>query len=281
MFNTMKTFALMAGLSVLLVLIGGAFFGEQGALLFFLGSLAINLGSFWFSDTIVLRSYRARVVSEAEAPRLVSTVARLAQRADLPMPRVAVIPQQAPNAFATGRGPGSAVVAVTEGLLSMLNQDELEGVLAHELGHVKNRDILLSTIAASMVGAITMISRWGFYLGGSRERGVNPIVGLAVMILAPIGAMLLQMSVSRSREFGADKAGAEISGKPLALASALTKLERFAQSRPTDVNPATSHLFIVNPLGGLSGVTKLFRTHPATGDRVTALQRLAQQMGQA
>ena len=281
MMNTLKTFFLMAGLSVLLVVIGGAFFGEQGAILFFVGSLALNFGSFWFSDRIVLKSYRAQVVTEADAPNLVRTVARLAQRAELPMPRVAIIPNQAPNAFATGRGPKSAVVAVTQGLLQMLDQDELEGVLAHELGHVKNRDVLLSTIAASMVGAITLISRFGFYMGGGRNRGGNPIVAIAVMILAPIGAMLLQMSVSRSREFGADKAGAEISGKPLALASALGKLERFAQSRPTDVNPATSHLFIVNPLGGLGGVSKLFRTHPATGERVTALTRIAQQMGQA
>lgn len=279
--NTFKTFLLMAGLSALLVLLGGAFFGESGAIGFFVVSLVINLGSFWFSDKIVLRSYRARVVSEAEAPRLVSTVRRLAGAAGLPMPRVAIVPNPAPNAFATGRGPKSAVVAVTDGLLGMLNQDELEGVLAHELGHVKNRDILLSTIAASMVGAITMISRWGFFMGGGRSRGVNPIVGLAMMILAPMGAMLLQMSVSRSREFGADRAGAEISGKPLALASALGKLERYSSRSPQDVNPATSHMFIVSPLGGLGGMSKLFRTHPATGDRVSALQRIAAQMGQA
>ena len=280
MVNTLKTFALLAGLSALLVVIGGAFFGEQGAILFFVGSLALNMGSFWFSDTIVLKSYRARVVTEADAPNLVATVRRLADAAGLPMPRVAIIPNPAPNAFATGRGPRSAVVAVTDGLLGILSQDELEGVLAHELGHVKNRDILLSTIAASMVGAITLISRLGMYMGGGRNRGVNPLVGLAVMILAPIGAMVLQMSVSRSREFGADRAGGIISRKPLALAAALGKLERFAQSRPTDVNPATSHLFIINPLGPLGGMKKLFRTHPATGDRITALQRQAREMGQ-
>ncbi len=279
--NTLKTFLLMAGLSALLVLLGGAFFGESGAIGFFVVSLAINLGSFWFSDKIVLRSYRARVVSEAEAPHLVGTVRRLAQAAELPMPTVAIVPNPAPNAFATGRGPTSAVVAVTEGLLSALNQDELEGVLAHELAHVKNRDVLLSTIAASMVGAITLISRWGFFMGGGRDRNVNPIVGLAMMILAPLGAMLLQMSVSRSREFGADRTGAQISGKPLALASALGKLERYAARRPQNVNPATSHLFIVNPLGGLGGVSKLFRTHPATGERVSALQRIAVELGQA
>ncbi len=271
----------MAGLSGLLVLLGGAFFGESGAIGFFVVSLAINLGSYWFSDRIVLRSTRARVVSEAEAPTLVATVRRLAETAELPMPTVAIVPNPAPNAFATGRGPKSAVVAVTEGLLGMLSQDELEGVIAHELGHVKNRDILLSTIAASMVGAITLISRLGFYMGGGRNRGVNPIVGLAMMIFAPMGAMLLQMSVSRSREFGADRAGALISHKPLALASALGKLQRYSTSRPQDVNPATSHMFIVSPLGGLGGVSKLFRTHPATGERVTALQRIAAELGQA
>ncbi len=279
--NTLKTFALMAGLSALLVALGGALFGQSGAAGFFLVSLVINLGSFWFSDKIVLRSQRARVVTEADAPRLVSTVRRLADAAGLPMPTVAIVPNPAPNAFATGRGPKSAVVAVTDGLLGMLNQDELEGVLAHELGHVKNRDILLSTIAASMVGAITMISRWGFFMGGGRDRDTNPIVAIAMMILAPVGAMLLQMSVSRSREFGADRAGALISRKPLALASALGKLERYAAGRPSNANPATSHLFIISPLGGAGGMSKLFRTHPATGDRVTALHRIAAELGQA
>lgn len=273
--NGLKTFLLMGALSALLVLIGGAIGGEQGAIVAFGLSLVMNIGSYWFSDKVVLRMYRARVVSEAEAPRLVGTVRRLAQRADLPMPKVAIIPGMAPNAFATGRNPKHAVVAATEGLLQMMNQDELEGVLAHELGHIKNRDMLLQTVAAAMVGAITMIARWGMFFGGSRDRGTNPIVLIATMLLAPLGAVLIQMAVSRSREYGADQAGGEISGKPLALASALSKLERAAHARPTDVNPATSHMFIVNPLGGLKGMTSLFRTHPETGKRIAALQQQA------
>ena len=274
--NGLKTFLLMGALSALLVLIGGAIGGEQGAIFAFGLSLVMNIGSYWFSDKVVLRMYRARVVTEAEAPRLVGTVRRLAQRANLPMPKVAIIPGMAPNAFATGRNPKHAVVAATEGLLQMMNQDELEGVLAHELGHIKNHDMLLQTVAAAMVGAITMIARWGMFFGGGRDReGANPIVLIATMLLAPLGAVLIQMAVSRSREFGADQAGGEISGKPLALASALSKLERAAHARPTDVNPATSHMFIVNPLGGLKGMTSLFRTHPETGKRIAALQQQA------
>lgn len=276
--NTIKTFLLLGAMSALLVLAGGALGGEQGAILAFGFSLVLNAGSYWFSDTIVLRSYRARVVTEAEAPRLVSTVNRLARRAGLPMPKVAIIPGMAPNAFATGRNPKNAVVAATEGLLQMMDQDELEGVIAHELGHIKNRDILISTIAAAMVGAITMVARWGMFFGGGRDRnggGANIIVALVMMIAAPIAAMLIQMAVSRSREFGADRAGGEISGKPLALASALRKLESFAAARPTDVNPATSHMFIVNPLGGSKGLSSLFRTHPQTADRIAKLEAQA------
>ncbi len=276
--NTIKTFLLLGAMSALLVLAGGALGGEQGAILAFGFSLVLNAGSYWFSDTIVLRSYRARVVTEAEAPRLVSTVNRLARRAGLPMPKVAIIPGMAPNAFATGRNPKNAVVAATEGLLQMMDQDELEGVIAHELGHIKNRDILISTIAAAMVGAITMVARWGMFFGGGRDRnggGANIIVALVMMIAAPIAAMLIQMAVSRSREFGADRAGGEISGKPLALASALRKLESFATARPTDVNPATSHMFIVNPLGGAKGLSSLFRTHPQTADRIAKLEAQA------
>jgi len=275
--NAIKTFLLLGAMSALLVVIGGALGGEQGAILALGISLVMNAGSYWFSDKIVLRSYRARVVTEAEAPRLVGTVNRLARRAELPMPRVAIIPGMGPNAFATGRNPKNAVVAVTEGLLQMMDQDELEGVIAHELGHIKNRDILISTIAAAMVGAITMVARWGMFLGGGRNRngGGNMIVALVMMIAAPVAAMLIQMAVSRSREFGADRSGGEISGKPLALASALRKLESFAASRPTDVNPATSHMFIVNPLGGAGGFSSLFRTHPQTADRVAKLEAQA------
>ena len=261
-------------MSALLVLIGGAMGGQQGAILAFGFSIVMNAGSYWFSDTIVLKSYKARLVTEAEAPKLVRTVKRLSERAGLPMPRVAIIPGMGPNAFATGRGPDNAVVAATEGLLQMMNQDELEGVIAHELGHIKNRDILISTIAAAMVGAITMVARWGMFFGGGRSRGGgggNVFAMLAMMIAAPLAGGMIQMAISRSREFGADAAGGEISGKPLALASALRKLENFAHQRPNDVNPATSHMFIVNPLGGGGGMGKLFRTHPMTEDRVARL----------
>jgi len=274
--NFVKTLLLMSILSALLVLLGGALGGRGGASVALVISLAMNVGSYWFSDKIVLRVYKARVVTEAESPQLVGTVRRLAERAGLPMPRVAIIPSAGPNAFATGRGPKSAVVAATTGLLELVDQDELEGVIAHELGHVRNRDILLSTVAASMVGAITMISRWGLFFGGGRDRGrgVHPIVAIVMMIAAPMAAVLIQMAVSRSREFGADKAGAEISGKPRALASALAKLEQYAHARPTDVNPATSHLFIVNPLGG-GRMSGLFRTHPRTEERIAKLEEMA------
>jgi heat shock protein HtpX len=271
--NGLKTFLLLGAMSGLLVLIGGAMGGQQGAVMAFGFSIVMNAGSYWFSDKIVLRAYRARVVTEAEAPQLVGTVRRLAGRAGLPMPRVAIIPGMGPNAFATGRGPNNAVVAATEGLLQMMNQDELEGVLAHELGHIKNRDILISTIAAAMVGAITMVARWGMFFGGGRNRegGGNIVTMLVMMIAAPLAAVLIQMAVSRSREYGADQAGGEISGKPLALASALRKLEGFAHARPSDTNPATSHMFIVNPLGGAGGMGKLFRTHPLTEERIARL----------
>jgi len=275
--NAIKTFLLLGAMSGLLVLLGGAMGGRSGMIIAFGISIVMNAGSYWFSDKIVLRAYKARIVTEADHPQLVGTVRKLADRAGLPMPRVAIVPGMAPNAFATGRGPKNAVVAATEGLLRMMTQDEIEGVLAHELGHVKNRDILISTIAAAMVGAITMIARWGmFFGGGGRDRGGGNIVAmLAMMIAAPFAGMLIQMAVSRSREFGADQAGGEISGKPLALASALRKLEMGAQNSPTDVNPATSHMFIVNPLGGAGGMSKLFRTHPLTTDRIARLEAQA------
>ncbi|MCO4768848.1 MAG: zinc metalloprotease HtpX [Deltaproteobacteria bacterium] len=276
--NALKTFVLLGAMSMLLVLIGGAMGGQQGALIALGFSVVMNAGSYWFSDRIVLRAYKARIVTDSDAPQLVAIVRRLARQAGLPMPRVAVLPGMGPNAFATGRNPDNAVVAVTEGLLQMMTPDELEGVVAHELGHVKNRDILISTLAAAMVGAITMVARWGMFFGGGRDRnggGGNIIVMLVMMVSAPLAAVLIQMAVSRSREFGADQAAGEITGKPLALASALRKLESFAQQRPTDVNPATSHMFIVNPLGGSGGVGKLFRTHPVTAERVARLEAQA------
>lgn len=272
--NGVRTFLLMGALTSLLVVLGGLLGGQNGAFGAFLVALVMNLGSYWFSDRIVLAMYGARVVTEAEAPALVQTVARLARRADLPMPRVALIPMEQPNAFATGRNPETAVVAITEGLLRMLNQDELEGVMAHELAHVKNRDILVSTLAATMVGAITMISRWGLFFGGDRDRGVHPVVLIAMAIVAPLAALLVQLAISRGREFGADEGGARISGKPWALASALHKLESYAHARPADVNPSTAHMFIISPLGGVGAIANLFRTHPATQDRVARLMAM-------
>lgn len=279
--NTVKTFLLMAGMTALLMLIGELVGGQSGMMIALVFAGVMNIGSWWFSDRIVLAMYSARVVTEDEAPELVGIVRELTQRAGMPMPRVAIIPEETPNAFATGRNPENAVVAATAGLLRILDRDELAGVMAHELAHVKNRDTLISTVAATMAGAIGMVARMGFFFGGSRDDedgGGNPIVLIGALIVAPIAAMVLQMAVSRSREYGADAMGAQISGQPLALARALNKLDRIAQGHPVDVNPATSHMFIINPLGGLGGVKKLFRTHPLTEDRVARLKDLAAAM---
>lgn len=279
--NTVKTFLLMAGMTALLMLIGELVGGQSGMMIALVFAGVMNVGSWWFSDRIVLTMYRARVVSEDEAPELVGIVRELTQRAGMPMPRVAIIPEETPNAFATGRNPENAVVAATAGLLRILDRDELAGVMAHELAHVQNRDTLISTVAATMAGAIAMVARMGLWFGGGRdedEGGGNPIVLIGALIIAPIAAMVLQMAVSRSREYGADAVGAKISGQPLALARALNKLERIAQGHPVDVNPATSHMFIINPLGSLGGVTKLFRTHPTTEERVERLKALAAAM---
>ena len=279
--NTVKTFLLMAGMTALLMLIGELVGGQSGMMIALVFAGVMNIGSWWFSDRIVLAMYSARVVTEDEAPELVGIVRELTQRAGMPMPRVAIIPEETPNAFATGRNPENAVVAATAGLLRILDRDELAGVMAHELAHVKNRDTLISTVAATMAGAIGMVARMGFFFGGSRDDedgGGNPIVLIGALIVAPIAAMVLQMAVSRSREYGADAMGAQISGQPLALARALNKLDRIAQGHPVDVNPATSHMFIINPLGSLGGVKKLFRTHPLTEDRVARLKDLAAAM---
>lgn len=279
--NTVKTFLLMAGMTFLLMFIGEAVGGQSGMMFALVAAGVMNVGSWWFSDRIVLAMYGARVVTEDEAPELVSVVRELTQRAGMPMPRVAIIPEEVPNAFATGRNPENAVVAATAGLLRILDRDELAGVMAHELAHVKNRDTLISTVAATLAGAIGMIARMGLWFGGGRdddEGGGNPVVLLGALIVAPFAAMLLQMAVSRSREYGADAMGAQISGQPLALARALNKLERIAQGHPIDVNPATSHMFIINPLGSLGGVTKLFRTHPSTEERVERLKAIAAAM---
>jgi heat shock protein HtpX len=277
--NTFKTIFLLGTLTGLLVVFGNYFGGTQGMMIAFLFALLMNFGAYWFSDKIVLRMYRARQVTEAEAPELVSLVRSLSQRARLPMPKVWIVPSPAPNAFATGRNPEHAAVAVTEGLLQIMNRDQLEGVLAHELGHITNRDTLISAVAATLAGVIMMLAnmaRWAAFFGGGRDdedRG-GGVVGLLVMaILAPIAALLIQMAISRTREFVADATAAHLTKKPLALASALERLQMAAERIPLDANPATSHLFIVNPLSGRS-LLRLFSTHPSVEERVKRLRAI-------
>ncbi|HPZ44192.1 MAG TPA: zinc metalloprotease HtpX [Bacillota bacterium] len=277
--NNLKVFLLMGLLSVILVLIGSAVGGQSGAILFFLISLAMNFFTYYFSDKVAISMTRSQPVSEREAPELYSIVRRLAQRAGLPMPRLYVTPSPQPNAFATGRNPANSAVAVTEGLLQLLNRTELEGVLAHELAHIKNRDVLVGTIAAAFAGAITMLAniiQWGAILGMGRddeEGGAGALGALLLAIIAPIAAMIIQMAISRSREYGADETGARIAGNTQGLASALLKLESAAHRIPMQVNPAASHLFIVNPLSGQS-VARLFSTHPPIADRVERLKKM-------
>ena len=269
--------ALMMGL---LLFIGDWMGGEQGLFIAFVFSLLMNFGMYWFSSKIVLMTYRAKEVTEAEAPRLFGIVRRLATQAQLPMPKVYVVPGDTPNAFATGRNPEHSAVAVTEGILRMLSDDELEGVIAHELAHVKHRDILIATLVASMAGTITFVARMAMYAsmfgGGSRDReDSNPIGQILLIILAPIAAMLIQFAVSRSREFAADEGGAQISQRPMSLANALRKLEKGAQQIPMEnAGTATAHMFIVNPLRG-GGITKLFSTHPPAEERIARLEQIA------
>jgi len=278
--NTLKTTFLMALLTVLLVTAGGAMGGEGGMMLAFLFALIMNGVSYWFSDKIVLRMYGAKEISADEAPALHRIIRDLTLRAQMPMPKLYLIPQEAPNAFATGRDEKHAAVAVTEGILRILDEAELRGVLAHELSHIKNRDILVGTIAATMAGAISMLANmahWGMILGGrssDNREGGHPIVALLMIIIAPLAAMLVQMAISRSREFGADATGAMISGDPLSLANALRKLERGAQRIPMEANPATAHMFIVNPLTG-GGLMTLFSTHPPMEERIRRLESMA------
>ena len=277
--NTLKTTFLMALLTVLLVTAGGALGGEGGMVMAFLLALVMNGVSYWFSDKIVLRMYGAKEIGPEEAPKLHRMVQELTLRVKMPMPKLYLIPQEAPNAFATGRDEQHAAVAVTEGILRILNEAELRGVLAHELSHIKNRDILVGTIAAAMAGAISMlanIAHWGMIFGGrgndDREGG-HPIVALAMIIVAPLAALLVQMAISRSREFGADATGAAISGDPLSLANALRKLQRGVERTPMEANPATAHMFIVNPLTG-GGLMTLFSTHPPLEERVRRLEEM-------
>lgn len=277
--NIAKTAALMTGLTVLLVFAGGALGGRSGMILFFIIAAGMNLFSYWFSDKIVLKMYKAKEVTEGEAPELYGVVRDLAARANMPMPKVYVIPSEAPNAFATGRNPNHAAVAATRGTLRLLDREELTGVLAHELAHVRNRDILIGTIAATIAGAISMMAtmaQWAMIFGGGRRDGNNGgIVGmLAMMILAPISAGLIQMAISRSREYAADASGAALCGNPMWLASALRKLEAASRRVPIDANPATAHMFIVNPLRG-GGMAKLSSTHPPIAERVSRLEKMA------
>ena len=280
MSNGMKTALLLGLLTGLLLFIGDALGGESGLYVAFAFSLLLNAGSYWFSSSIVLASYRAREVTESDSPRLFGIVRRLATQASLPMPRVYIIPQETPNAFATGRDPGHAAVAATEGILRILSDDELEAVIAHELSHVQHRDILISSVAAALAGAITILGRSAMYAtmfgGGSRDRGNSgPGGGFLMIILAPIAAMLIQLAVSRSREYSADEAGAELSHRPLSLANALRKLEKAAEELPmTNAGTATAHLFIVNPLRG-QGFARLFSTHPPTAERIARLEQMA------
>lgn len=272
--NTLKTTFLMALLTVLLVFLGNAIGGQSGAMMAFILAAGMNFFSYWYSDKLVLRTYRAQEVSEAQAPQLYTIVRRLSQRAHLPMPKVYIIPNDTPNAFATGRDPNHAAVAVTEGIMRMLSEDELEGVIAHELAHIKNRDILISSVAATIAGAINMLYYFGLFFGGSDDDDGNPIVGLLMIIIAPIAAMLIQMAISRSREFGADRVGAGICGKPMSLASALENLERGVERIPMNATPTSAHMFIVNPLRG-GGIRSLFSTHPSTQERVRRLREMS------
>jgi heat shock protein HtpX len=275
--NNIKVFVLMAGLTALFGAIGASLGGQGGMVTALLMAGAMNVFMYYTSSTMVLKMYGARVVSHAEAPELYGMVDRLRQRAGLPMPTVAIAPHDQPNAFATGRSPEHSVVCVTEGLLRLVNRDELEGVVAHELAHIKNRDMLLQTVTATMAGAIGMLSQFAMFFGGRDEDGRgNPVAAIAMLILGPLAASVIQLAISRQREFAADAVGAEISGRPLALAGALQKLDAYAKRIPMEVAPAVAPLAQVNPLqahGG--GMLALFSTHPSTEQRVARLQELA------
>jgi heat shock protein HtpX len=279
MFNMMKTAILMAAITGLFMAIGSLLGGQQGMVLALIVALGMNFFSYWFSDKLVLKMYNAQEVDETTAPQFYGMVRELAGKAGLPMPRVYLINENAPNAFATGRNPQNAAVAATTGLMRILNERELRGVMAHELAHVKHRDILISTISATMAGAISMLANFAMFFGGRDGEGrpANPVVGLLVMILAPLAASLIQMAISRAREFEADRGGAEICGDPQALASALQKIQRYAQGIPLEAaerHPETAQMMIMNPLSG-GGLRGLFSTHPATEDRVARLMDMA------
>ncbi len=272
--NTLKTATLMVGLTLVLVWAGAAFGGQSGMTIALIIALAMNGFSYWFSDKIVLKMYRAQEVSESEAPELHSIVRRLSQRAELPMPKVYIMNQDQPNAFATGRNPSHAAVAVTTGIMKILNREELEGVIGHELSHIKHRDILIGTVAATVAAAISYLAhmaQWAMIFGGRDDDDGNPLIAIVMMIVAPIAAMLIQMAISRSREYAADAGGARISGNPYSLASALKKLHSASHTVPMKAEPATAHMFIVSPLFG-GGFSKLFSTHPPMEERVARLE---------
>jgi len=281
--NRLKTLMLLAALTALLLWMGQLIGGRQGVMVALVMAVVMNFASYWFSDKIVLSMYGAREVSEADAPEFFAIIARLAQKAGIPMPRVYVIPEEAPNAFATGRNPEKAAVAATQGLLRLMSPDEIEGVMAHELGHVKNRDTLIMTVAATLAGALSHLATMALWFGGGRSsddrEGGSPLAGLVGIIVAPFAAMLIQMAISRSREFLADEASAQVTGNPMALAYALKKLESYKAEAPMmHGSPATAHLFIVNPFtaGGLAG---LFSTHPSTQQRIERLEEMARSGG--
>lgn len=282
-FNTFKTTLLLGLLTGLLVIAGGVLGGNSGMLLGFVFAVVLNFGSYWFSDKIALKMAGAREVSYEEAPELHDMVARLAQASGLPKPRVAVVDAAAPNAFATGRNPNNGLVAVTTGIVKVLDRRELAAVISHELGHIRNRDILISAIAATFAGAITMLAHLGQFamiFGGRSDDdddGGGIFGALLMIILAPIAATIIQLAISRSREFGADRTGAEVGGDPEALASALEKLEAYSRQIPLPVNPAASHMFIVKPLTGFS-MQSLFNSHPPTEQRVARLRQIARQI---
>lgn len=279
--NRLKSVMLLATLTALLLWVGQLLGGQNGMVMALIFAGFMNFGAYWFSDKIVLRMYGAQELTESDARDLYSIVRGLAQRMNMPMPRVYLIPQEAPNAFATGRNPAHAAVAVTAGIMQLLNRDELEGVLGHELGHVKNRDTLISTMAATIAGALSMLANmamWSSMMGGRHSdddnRGGHPLAMLVGILLAPIAASLIQLAISRAREFLADESGATLTGQPLALASALKKIENWKHKIPMEGTPATAHLFIVNPFSG-HGLVKLFSTHPSTEERVKRLEAMA------
>lgn len=275
--NWLKTSILMAGIVALFGAVGAALGGASGMLIALLIAAGMNVYAYWFSDKAVLKMYKAQEVDEQTAPQFYRMVRELAQNAQLPMPKVYIIDEAQPNAFATGRNPEHAAVAATTGIMRILSERELRGVMAHELSHIKHRDTLISTISATIAGAISSIGSFGLMFGGDRDRGVHPVVAILVMILAPIAAMLIQMAISRAREFEADKAGAEISGDPAALAAALRKIHDYAHQIPmqaAEQHPETAQMMIINPLSA-GGIRGLFSTHPETAERIARLMALA------